>query len=317
MGQGQPNGQKNQADAEEKETQGDESPATDIPPADAKSIKPQAAKPRPHGSGDSEHGPEIGHSHHDKGQPRGKRCRYEFPSWLTPEWLGAVSTFAAVVVAAAAFAVSLFGYLVSKDQLQEIRDSSRQTNELIAAAKVQAGAAKAMADVARDSFSSGQRAWLSPSQAAFADGVAIGEKIRPTIYHRNFGKSPALFVNVDMDIRIRPNESGHLSETTKKIIIDDANACLRKNYGTVGAVVFPESLYSYKYDAIGRDTGTPFYDIAFTDRMVSGEDVVIIDGCINYKTMGINAHTAFCFYYEAGESKVEALSICRIGNQAD
>lgn len=316
MREGKSHGGYDQGNADQKERQCDHASTPRAPQVDVESVKPPSEFDA-FGNGDGKQEPEISEEHQKEGKTDKKGRHWVFPYLNLPEWITAVSGAVATLVAFSALDISSNGVRVTEAQLEEMRSSSAQTDQIVATAIKQAEATKAIAEITRNSLAIEQRAWLGPTQAVFADGVAIGEKIRPTIYHRNFGKSPALFVNVDMDIRIRPNESGHLSEATKKVIIDDANACLRKNYGTVGAVVFPESLYSYKYDAIGRDTGTPFYDIAFTDRMVSGKDVVIIDGCINYKTMGINAHTAFCFYYEAGESKVEALSICRIGNQAD
>lgn len=316
MGEGKSHGGDDQGNADQKERQGDHTSTARTPQVDVILVEPPSEFDA-FGDSNGKQEPKISEQHQAERASPEKGRRRVFPNLNLPEWITAISGAVATLVAFSALDISRNGVRVTEAQLEEMRSSSAQTDQIVATAIKQAEATKAIAEVARNSLAVEQRAWLGPSQAAFTDGVAIGEKIRPTIYHRNFGKSPALFVNVDMDIRIRPNENGHLSEATKKIIIDDANACLRKNYGTVGAVVFPESLYSYKYDAIGRDTGTPFYDIAFTDRMVSGKDVVIIDGCINYKTMGINAHTAFCFYYEAGESKVEALSICRIGNQAD
>lgn len=314
--EGKSHGGYDQGNTNQKERQGDHAPTTRAPQVNVEPVEPPSEFDA---FGNCEHKkkPEVCDQHTYEGGSNRNKSRYIFPNLNTPEWITAISAVAATVVAICALGVSIVSCSVTQSQLDEMKSGADQTNTMVAAASTQAGATKIIAESAQSSLLIGQRAWLGTTQAAFPDGVMVGGKIIPLIYFRNTGKSPARFVNVDMDIRIRPNERGKLSEETKKIIINDANACLAKNYGTVGAVVFPEAPYSYKYEAEGRDTGIPAYDIEFTDRMISGRDVVIVNGCINYKTMGINAHTAFCFYYEAGRTMTDVLNICRVGNQAD
>jgi hypothetical protein len=68
---------------------------------------------------------------------------------------------------------------------------------------------------------------------------------------------------------------------------------------------------------------SPAYNNSFpvpkdiVNQVVNDNKALIFQGCFAYGTANKVGHSAWCYYYRAGVSLKEHLSICGLGNYAD
>lgn len=67
--------------------------------------------------------------------------------------------------------------------------------------------------------------------------------------------------------------------------------------------------FSYSLEA-SSDQGTkPF---VANDQIKNGDDIVVILGCFVYRSLGMDRHTVFCFYYDKVTDRSH-LPYCPVG----
>jgi hypothetical protein len=89
-----------------------------------------------------------------------------------------------------------------------------------------------------------------------------------------------------------------------------ASECLSRQSFISTSVVYP----SISYTMTQRSAPILYADI----KLISGENVLALIGCLVYSTFGVIHHSAFCYDYSATEStNINELLVCHVGNAAD
>jgi hypothetical protein len=87
--------------------------------------------------------------------------------------------------------------------------------------------------------------------------------------------------------------------------------CLATNTVPSGQVVYPSTGFS-QY-TLGAKSDKTLVD----DLIVSGEKVVVMQGCFLYATGQTVHHSFFCFFYKNKFTRISNLNICPSGHYAD
>jgi hypothetical protein len=155
-----------------------------------------------------------------------------------------------------------------------------------------------------------QRAWIGPIYANI-DNIPNDPSgaISATVPLRNTGHQPAIST-----IFIGNSENIDISDTAiHSVEIDYATRCLvTPKSENQSFVIFPSS--NIPNDYIGHIS-------VKKDKIdwgvVYGTKYLLIRGCAIYETVGKVAHTAFCYYAQAGVVGPGFLRLCDRGNEAD
>lgn len=58
------------------------------------------------------------------------------------------------------------------------------------------------------------------------------------------------------------------------------------------------------------------HPILGTEKLASGEDVVVLLGCYVYESSNVSRHTSFCYFHRKG-GDINHLAYCAVGQYAD
>lgn len=163
-----------------------------------------------------------------------------------------------------------------------------------------------------DAMREDQRAWVGPIYANVASFPSDPNgSISVTIPLRNTGHQPAIRTilignSENIDIRAPAKE-------INSIEIEYAMRCLiTPKSENQSFVIFPSSNIANDY--IGHvDVKKDKIDWG----VVYGTIYLLIRGCAIYETIGKVAHTAFCYYAQAGVVELGFLRLCDRGNEAN
>jgi len=200
-------------------------------------------------------------------------------------------------------------------QLNEMKATESQTNEMIEANKKlaeasgkQAQAAIDSAKTAQENMVASQRAWVGPRNAKSDIAPEIGKNLNIVVEYQNTGREPALETISDAEAFAAPDSPESMTR-----INDFIAQCKIQWIPTQKGVVFPAGPTSSSYEL------TKPLDTSFIDQdIIDGTKFIFIDGCFNYKSAGGIHRTSFCYYFSnAKKTKPTNWNICGIGNDAD
>lgn len=244
----------------------------------------------------------------------GSKCARKGARWLadrtTTDRILATST---VVIMFATIGGAVSTYL----QWQELRSSSVQVDQSIAATNRIANAGIEANQLNKAAFIASARAWVGPNDAHIVPPVDKAP-LKGTIMYGNTGREPApTFATLIPKVYPIADWNGGAAVTD---IENSKNECLKLPMNDLLArITFPTTgfnTFNESYD------GTPLNirdvnKIAITDKIVSGSEIVAFKGCFVYRTVSEVHRTAFCYYYQAKVSDAAHLNFCNVGQAAN
>lgn len=212
---------------------------------------------------------------------------------------------------------AIINAIVSGFQWVEIHSQSAETEKLIDANQILAGAAKEQAEAAvqsastaRQALLSAQRAWIGPVDAKLEGEIKQGGELKAVVNYQNSGREPGynfVFDIKDSVYSVVQDENGVPGANFQL----DAAACMQREGPQDSQVVFPSTGFT-TYE-LWKDLKNSNID----DLFINGDSILFITGCLSYKSFGQFHHTAFCYFFNTKRSKKEHLSICPLGHRAD
>jgi hypothetical protein len=171
----------------------------------------------------------------------------------------------------------------------------------------QAAAAIAAAKATHDSMIAAQRAWIGPQNAAFSAEPKIGDQIDVTIQYLNTGREPGTSFSYDIDPFAVQEQSPEFGQRVNPFMI----GCFQKTEAPPGQVVYASTGFS-NYN-LNAKLAKELVD----NDVISGQKVIVIQGCFVYITEQAVRHSFFCYFYKQGFTKLQNLNICPTGHNAD
>jgi hypothetical protein len=258
----------------------------------------------------------------------------------------AVATIWIAIFTATTFGVALFTYSVlhgqfevMRDQLAEMQSAGKQSEKLIeanqdlaraskqqaevavtqaeAAAKLALSAAES-AKIARDSLIAAQRAIIGPIGASITGQLKARNPIKATINYANTGRQVALtnteilskvFSIIEWKNGIASNDIIRFQQTCTKSELVEATAL----------AIYPTSGFtSYSANVDSSSQNIPEQQrFTASEKLISGEEVFVINVCFVYKTFESTHHSASCFFNQANVTPSNNLTFCSVGQGAD
>ena len=165
------------------------------------------------------------------------------------------------------------------------------------------------AKLAQDNLIADHRAWIGITRGKV--DLVQDKPVHATVMYNNTGRQPApLSVNVNL-IPYTYDDWAISGKATKDIIAAHDTCFGAKDKITPTLMVFPVTgPGGYQYDII-KD------DIYAVKSFLSGDKVIVVFGCLLYKSYGHIRHTSYCGFDLSGTTVVQNLSFCTIGNDAD
>jgi hypothetical protein len=203
-------------------------------------------------------------------------------------------------------------------QLDEMKGTSAQTDQMLEtnrklaeAAGTQAQAAINSAKTAQDNMVASQRAWIGPRNAKSVTGPELEKNLDVVVEYQNTGREPALETIFDAEVFVATKEeddSGAVSSRINNFI----GKCKVKWTPMKKGVVFPSGGTGSAYEL------TKTLDVSEIDQdVVDGSKSIIVDGCFVYKSAGGIRRSSFCYFFTGKKTKPTNWSICEVGNDAD
>lgn len=199
------------------------------------------------------------------------------------------------------------------DQAKALADQSAASVAQAQAAKLQGEVAVTAAQISQKAFIASQRAWVGPTNAFAEAEPKAGELWKLVVTYQNSGRDPAkAFTYTTSWITNTAEQNIHASSSALDFTSHYKDECMRRSASPGGQVVYP-----------GSSFGTP-YQIHFTvpkatvdEDVVKGDKILYLHGCFVYKTLDTTHHSYFCYSYKKDITKITALNICEIGQDAD
>jgi hypothetical protein len=202
-------------------------------------------------------------------------------------------------------------------QLGLMKSGSQQTDtqiavnkDLASAAKDQATAAHESGNAVRENTILSGRAWIGPSIVTINPTPVAGTPVTISIGFQNSGRVPATDLGVFIDdffVTADEDKNG-VSRARLDKNVGDCKARVPVN----GAqVVYPSA------GGVGQEMSSELDKSMVDEQFVSGGKILFVSGCFVYTTFNAPHHSAFCFYYRAGQTKPPSLSLCIDGGYAD
>lgn len=210
-------------------------------------------------------------------------------------------------------------------QLREMQKSTADTQKTVdanvilakaaqqsaAAAKTQADAAKQAASFAHDNMVAEQRAWVGPNVGSIEGTITAGTNLNITINYQNTGREPATaFIESAQAFVLTVAEDR--SGISRDKINANLAACLAMRPIPGAQVVYPTTGFSNNQLHVSVDKSL------IDDGVIKGDKIVLLVGCFTYQTVSTPHHSAFCFFYKAGNGAgPQSLGFCPGGSYAD
>jgi len=202
-------------------------------------------------------------------------------------------------------------------QWQELHSSSAQVDQSIAATNRIADATIEANKLNKSAFIASSRAWVGPAYGAITN-MKVDEPIRIDMAYANTGREPAL-VNQSTDPKTYDRAAWNGGLAVQEILQWES-ACMTTPINEVAAtVVFPttgpSSLVAH-FDSTNESVPENLKFKA-SDRLIAGDEFLVIKGCFTYKTVETIHHTSFCYFYNFKVTVAGQMSICTVGHRAD
>jgi hypothetical protein len=155
-----------------------------------------------------------------------------------------------------------------------------------------------------------QRAWVGPRDAKLESKPAAGQKNKFVIEYQNTGREPGLgFVfNAVPGVETLVEDS---DGTFIRRMLEYLQNCAKTQAIITAGVVYPTT-------GLGAAAlNVPIDEKLIDADVVSGNKVLIINGCLTYQSGNIVRHSAFCYFYKSDVTDIAHLNICAAGNYAD
>jgi len=222
---------------------------------------------------------------------------------------GTIATFTKVLAA-----IGLLSAGVSFFQWREMNSSGAQADKLIEANKNLAAAAQQSANTSDKNLIATQRAWVGTTDANISGGT-ISAPVKGTVFYVNSGREPA---------RFHPDASEYVysrgswdSGSAESAIVANKEQCFSIKQVDGQQFVWPSTgLSSYIAHVPSKRIPQPGV-VAWSDDIVKGNDIFVIDGCFVYEAFGEIHHTAFCYFYDSKMTDMQHLNICTFGNDVN
>lgn len=196
------------------------------------------------------------------------------------------------------FGAAIFQYLVFNGQLAIMRGQLEEAQK---------------ADIANN------RAWIGP-MGAILDGMPKAtDPIKVKIALNNTGREPASF-NRSMDMKLFSSNDWNYGVAIF-YILQAEQQCIASPFqpNDVASVAFPTTgNTNYFLSWVSNSDDIPKEKrIVATDAFLRGDDKLVIQGCLVYRSADRDRHTSYCFYFWKGVSDPNNLSYCNVGQKAD
>jgi hypothetical protein len=183
-------------------------------------------------------------------------------------------------------------------------------------AKIMATQSTILNDQAKDTHAAlvaANRAWVG-SLIGSVSGVPTTVGADTTAYANvsltNTGREPA--INAGIDLFIDTVDVNASVEAMHQKQNSYAIECKAQKINSQLIVINPSVDPNHPYT-----TGKKIPPETIDWAVIYGRKYLLFHGCINYDTFNTTRHTAFCYFFQAGESNPAALPLCDQGGYAD
>ena len=160
-----------------------------------------------------------------------------------------------------------------------------------------------------DTLELSERAWVGPADAKIDAVPQEGKEVKATVSVRNTGREPAL----DFTWDIKPIVATAAELAREQLATEHVEACFRLEPVRRIQVLYPSAGFGS-----GFDFSNTIPKELIDDHVVDGTYVILVKGCVAYRTFNKVRHSAFCYFYEAKLTPDPAhLSLCAGGSDAD
>ena len=242
---------------------------------------------------------------------------------------GAVTAGATVIIALLTYSLAK----VSHGQLAQMKADSassdanttaqlRVLQSQADAAKLEAQAlkdaaeqAKISASTARDTLTASQRAWVGVISAGTNAAPVKGNDFIVDVRFQNSGREPGRNLNSNslQDAPFPILSTSLNSIVVKQLMQEHQQHCRDLTAAEGNMIAYPTSNLS----TISYMTHPIVPGSLMVDSVITGDEDIIVQGCVTYYTQGIVAHSAYCFVWNAKQSDPQFLSFCPAGNDGD
>jgi len=172
------------------------------------------------------------------------------------------------------------------------------------------GKADTANELAKDAQIANFRAWVGPTDAKLEGSPTKWVPLKYIVSYQNSGREPAQGFQPDLD-QFTATDADELAGAYNFRMGNYMQKCLATPVIIGARVIYPTSGFSsYQYQ--GTLSGN-----LITEPLIAGNRTIIIQGCFAYRTADKDRHSAFCYFFRAGKSDPQHLSICEKGSYAD
>jgi hypothetical protein len=156
-----------------------------------------------------------------------------------------------------------------------------------------------------------ERAWVGPIDAKLDAAPQEGKDVKATVSVRNTGREPALdFVWSLKALVATANEleNGVIDRMASEYV----SACFKTRSRRRQQVIYPSTGFGTGFDfssTIDKDL--------IDNHVIEGDNLIIVQGCLVYRTFDKVRHSAFCYFFKAKATDPAHLNICAGGSDAD
>jgi hypothetical protein len=158
------------------------------------------------------------------------------------------------------------------------------------------------------------RTWVGAT-AATLDPPQVHSPAKASIVYVNSGKEPAAIVqNAEFTVYSR-EEWNNLKAANDLIAYKEMCMKVPSVYPTT--VAFPTTAGSSYNITIISNADDMIRKYIVSDDVIKGESILVVRGCMAYKTGNLVGHSPFCFFYDVKAPRSPTLNICLAGWDAD
>lgn len=160
------------------------------------------------------------------------------------------------------------------------------------------------------------RAWVGPVDAVVKLPLVVNHGVVIKVAFRNMGETPA--VNLFKFFKAEIIGEQLWKNGSAKIVREWQKECLiSKSDHRSLSVAYPMKTPDF-YVAYIRTKLNFFPPIVATKYLLTGSQILAIEGCVGYQTAGERRRSAFCYFYDEKTAlDPPHLEICGTGNQAN
>ena len=213
-----------------------------------------------------------------------------------------------IVVLAFTCAAVVYQVIEMKIVYTPIKEQADASKDLAAQALAQSKSAQRTAEVAEKTLLQAHRAWVGPTNAGIDTSVVKGMPVDVKISVRNIGQEPAKNFVWHIAPAFTSFQESDSSEKTKSD--NFVKECRSRKPKMGSQVIYPSASAGYIFN-------TRFDSSLITDKVISGEKILMVNGCLIYTSFEQTRHSSFCYYFVNGQSRPGEWNLCTSGNEAD